>query len=240
MAARASKAAFRPLQGRRSFEEIADQIRDQVKEGHLREGDRLPAERDMAAALGVSRNTVREALRGLEHAGLITQKTGATGGAFVSAGSGRAIRVAFDDLVRLGAVRPADLTQARIILGREVTRLACERHDEADLRALRDNVARTAAAAEAGDMALRVRTSLEFYDLLARSAKNPVLTVLTGVLTDMTMEFVRIIGMTPNAFVVSHRRRMLLCLERRDADAAVAEMDEYLRTTMQGYFERLP
>ena len=229
---------FEPLQGRRSFEEVAARIRQQVAQGNLREGDRLPPERDLAATFGVSRNTVREALRALEHAGILTQKPGVTGGALISSSGASVIKTALGDLVRLGSIGAADLTEARIIIGREVARLACERHDAADYAALAENVARTRQAAAEGNQPIRVAHSLEFHKLLSAAAKNPVLSLLTGALTDMTTEFVRVIGMMPNEFVVSSRERTLQYLKARDAGAAAQEMEDYLKTTLKNYLDR--
>ena len=66
----------------RAFEEIAAQIRGELAAGRLKSGERLPAERDLAVRFGVSRNTLREALRSLENAGLLQFRKGATGGAW--------------------------------------------------------------------------------------------------------------------------------------------------------------
>ena len=75
-----SETAFRRVQVARAFEDIARQIREELLQGRLRPGDRLPAERELAVQFGVSRNTLREALRSLEIAGLITLRKGAAGG----------------------------------------------------------------------------------------------------------------------------------------------------------------
>ena len=68
---------FRPVATRRAFEEITSQIRDQLARRALRTGDRLPAERQLAGQFRVSRNTLREALRSLENAGLLELKKSA-------------------------------------------------------------------------------------------------------------------------------------------------------------------
>jgi len=67
----------------RISETIVDQIRQLMYTGQLRPGDRLPAERDLCERFGVSRVTVREALRTLESSGLVEIRVGARGGAFV-------------------------------------------------------------------------------------------------------------------------------------------------------------
>ena len=229
-----SPVRFRPIQ-RRSFEDVAAQIREQIAVGTLREGDRLPPERVLAESMNVSRNTVREALRSLEYAGLLVQKPGMTGGAYVANRGASVIGSAFADLMSLGTILASDLVEARIVVGREVARLACERYDDADLAALVENVEQTRRAAEAHDLKLRVRHSLEFHNLLASATKNRVLSIMTGVLTETTMKFVKAIGEMPNEFVVSSRLRMLDHLRRRDADAAAQEADAYLRTTLHSY-----
>ena len=77
------RAEFSRIRNLRAFEEIADQIRRELSDRRLRAGDRLPPERVLAEQFGVSRNTLREALRSLENAGLLRLQKGATGGAFV-------------------------------------------------------------------------------------------------------------------------------------------------------------
>lgn len=56
---------FQPIRSTRAFEEIAAQIRTELAEGRLRVGNRLPSERALSEQFGVSRNTLREALRPL-------------------------------------------------------------------------------------------------------------------------------------------------------------------------------
>lgn len=225
---------FRPVR-RRSFEEVVAQIREQIEQGTLREGDRLPPERTLAERLGVGRNTVREALRSLEYAGLLVQKPGVAGGAYIANGGVDVIRSAFDGLMSLGTITAPDLIEARIAIGREVARLACERYDDDDLAAIIDNVEHTRQAAEAGDLRARVRHSLGFHRLLATATRNPVMLILTRVLTDITTHFIRVLGEMPNEFVIASRLRMLDHLRRRDGAAAAEEMDAYLRTTLRSY-----
>ena len=69
---------FSAITPHRAFEDIADQIRGLVASGRLRPGDRLPPERELAALFNVSRNTLREALRALELAGMIEARKGAS------------------------------------------------------------------------------------------------------------------------------------------------------------------
>lgn len=227
----------------REFEQVAAEIRRQISEGVLKVGDRLPTERHMALSLGVSRNTIREALRSLEYAGLVDQRPGSGGGAYITNGGIDVIRTAFDDLMRFGSIASADLTEARIVIGREVVFLACARHTNEDFKAFVKNVEQTRLATEAGNTASRLRHSLEFHRLLGVAARNPVLGIITNVLTDMTSEFVRVVSKqqahsgarVSNQYVLDSRERMLHLLEQRDCAAAATEYESYLRATLQHY-----
>jgi DNA-binding FadR family transcriptional regulator len=227
---------FKPVR-RRSFEEVATQIRERIEDGTFGVGDKLPAERALAEQLGVSRNTVREALRALEYTGLLNQRPGSAGGAFVSDGSIDVIRSAFDNLMRLGTVTASDLMEARLAIGRQVAMLACERYTDDDWQALVENIEATREAALAGDLRRRVRHSLAFHDLLAAAAKSPVLRILSGVLTDITTHFVRARGEMPNEFVIASRERMLQHLRARDGTKAADEMHAYLSKALGSYLQ---
>lgn len=229
-----SPLLLKPLR-KRTFEEVSARIREQIALGGLKEGDKLPAERQLAESLGVSRNTVREALRSLEHAGLLVLKPGSGGGAYISNGGIHAIKVAFDDMLSLGIMSSQDLMEARIVLGREVARMACLRHSSSDMENMDANVEKMRAAAQAGDLKLRVRHSVDFHRLLARSAGNPVLAIMTDVLVDITMSFVRVLGEMPNEFVIDSRERMLGYLRARDVENTVQEYTDYLQKVLRNY-----
>src|SRR3954452_11687263 len=94
-------------------EAIVEQIRGLIRSDQLRPGDRLPSERDLGERLGVSRVTVREALRGLGANGLVTIRVGARGGAFVTAPTSAQVGEGISDLLTFSVIEPADVTEAR-------------------------------------------------------------------------------------------------------------------------------
>ncbi|MFI5339916.1 MAG: FadR/GntR family transcriptional regulator [Candidatus Methylomirabilales bacterium] len=71
-----SRKEFRIVQKTRVSEDIIDQIRDLITSGRLKPGDRLPAERELAQTLSVSRSAVREAIRALESLGIVVARAG--------------------------------------------------------------------------------------------------------------------------------------------------------------------
>ncbi|MDQ3122601.1 MAG: winged helix-turn-helix domain-containing protein, partial [Actinomycetota bacterium] len=69
---------------RKSYEQVADQLRELIVTGTLPQGGRLPTETQLAGQLGVSRATVREALRLLDAQGLVRTAKGQTGGSYAT------------------------------------------------------------------------------------------------------------------------------------------------------------
>jgi DNA-binding FadR family transcriptional regulator len=76
-------AVFRPIRTGNAFEETVERLLHAIKLGVVTAGERLPAERELALRLGVSRATLRDAIRELEHAGYVESRRGRSGGTFV-------------------------------------------------------------------------------------------------------------------------------------------------------------
>ena len=231
-------SAFKAIRSTRAFEEISAQIRGELIAGRLKVGSRLPSERALSEQFGVSRNTLREALRSLEHAGLIRLQKGASGGAFISERSGEAIVTGLLDLYHLGAIQPAELTQARIWLETIIVREACARATPADIVALHQNIDEAAQAHVNADFALRAARNLEFHRILTRITGNPIMVVVMNGVLDVLHHFIKTIGEYPNTFVLPSRRRFMKHLEAGDANAAVEEMEISLKRLQRSYLRR--
>ncbi|WP_178106734.1 FadR/GntR family transcriptional regulator [Pseudomonas mangiferae] len=222
------RPSYIPVQTRRAFEEVAEQIRDQLSNGLLKPGDRLPPERELAEQFNLSRNTVREALRALEMSGLLEFRKGATGGAFVREGQSDAVVAGFSDLFRLGVIRPADLIEARMIVGVEVTRLACARASDQDFAELEANLDASEAAERDNAADQRLKINLDFHVILARAANNPVLLILIDALTGIHLKLLQTMTPAANAKVIASRRKLLGYLRARNEEKAVTEMKRHL------------
>jgi len=235
-----SETAFRRVQVARAFEDIARQIREELLQGRLRPGDRLPAERELAVQFGVSRNTLREALRSLEIAGLITLRKGAAGGAFINDTNGDTVVTSIKDMFSLGAVTTEQITQARISVESAIIRAACEVHTAADIRKLRENLELAAEATSRNDFFARANAHLEFHLILARATRNPILIVVMEALIGVMRQFLHTIGPQQIAdYVLPSRKRFMQYFEARNADAAVKEMEQHLKRVNRNYLALL-
>lgn len=206
-----------------------------MADGKLRVGNRLPSERALAEQFGVSRNTLREALRSLEHAGLVRLQKGATGGAFITEASGDAIATGLLDMYHSGTISPAQLTEARIWLESVVVREACQRATPEDIERLRDNVRLAEEANNRGDLDARAEINLEFHRILARMTGNPVVLIVMDSVLSVLRHFVQTIGPYENSFVQPSRKRFLKLMEARDTQGAIDEMEASLKRLQRSY-----
>ena len=229
---------FQPIALSRAIDEVASQIRQLIAQGRLRPGDRLPPERELAARLQVSRNTLREALRALEHVGILVLKKGATGGAFILPGSSDAVVNGFRDLYFLGAITPLELTDARVWISEVVVRVACERATEEDFAALEANIEAMARANSEQQFETRQLLNRQFHLILARSTRNPIVSSMMEAIMAVMGEFIRRIGYRENSFTLPSRRRFIAQLRRRDFDAASREMTAFLERLHKIYLSQ--
>ena len=160
----------------RISETIVDQVRQLMRQGQLRPGDRLPAERDLCEQFGVSRVTVREALRMLESSGLVEIRVGARGGAFVTAPTSDHIGDGLADMLSLSVISAADVTEVRMILEVGIVPLLCERATEEDLDDLERINQAPRDALRSGDYTMHM--SAEFHVRVARATHNQALAML--------------------------------------------------------------
>src|SRR5260370_10854694 len=140
---------FEPVKNQRISDEILRQIRDAVLRGKLEGGDRLPNERALAEQFAASRTSVREALRGLEQAGVIYIKKGVNGGVFVADPDHRLVSRPFQTLLQLRKVTMDNIVEVRLIFEPEAARLAALRAKPEDLKELEQATERLTSIIEA-------------------------------------------------------------------------------------------
>ena len=226
---------FKPIKKRRLSDEVAAQIRSRIAAGELRPGDRLPPERFLADDFEISRGAVREAMRSLELAGIVTVQQGVNGGAFISNGDPSLVGDNFRDLIHLGGVTLDELTESRIWIETLAARIAAERATEDDLRALEDNVAEVESLYAAGRYDEKIDVNLEFHALLARATHNTVMVLLMSALVEVLRGFAYEAGPESDDMSIRARRAFLKRLRARDSEGAAASMEQHLRKLHKRY-----
>lgn len=165
-----------PVNDSRMSSQIVSQIVALIREGRLAPGDRLPPERELATTFGVSRVTVRDALRALDVMGLLDIRVGSTGGAFVTTPSPEVVGQNLANILMMRSFDPDQIAETRLVLELGIFDLVAARVTDEDIEALRDVCGRTRAAWESGDYDTTL--SFEFHHTLAQAAHNPALAML--------------------------------------------------------------
>ncbi|MGY4815306.1 FadR/GntR family transcriptional regulator [Pseudomonas chlororaphis subsp. piscium] len=159
-----------PLIKRSLVDQALEQLRQRINDGAWSIGQRLPTEPELAAELGISRNTVREAMRVLAFSGLVE----------IRQGDGSYLRALVDPLDTLKALSQCSLEQAREtrqIIETEAIGLAALRRTDQDLLALREALALSGDHYH-GDLESYIACDLVFHGRLVDAAHNPTLSEL--------------------------------------------------------------
>ncbi|MEU6130802.1 FadR/GntR family transcriptional regulator [Saccharopolyspora sp. NPDC047091] len=171
-----AKLRVRPVQA--AYRQVAEQLRDQIVSGALPSGSRLPSETELGSMFGVSRSTVREALRQLASQHLIDTTRGVTGGSFVAAPDAGLIADNLGGslglLVNSRGMTVDNLIEARLLLEPNAARLAAERADEDGLAELRRTVEGTGHL----DPDEGFTVHWDFHTTLVSISGNPLLHVM--------------------------------------------------------------
>lgn len=214
---------------------IAQRIVLAIREGKLVAGDPLPGEKEMLAAYGVGRNTLREALRVLELQGVIVLRPGRGGGPVVARPDSRHLASTLALLMQFAQTPFASIVETRLLL-EPLTAEMCAGHADADIAAqLRDSVDRMAHGLDDEDIFLH--ENQRFHELVALGADNPIFSYLLNSLnwiTDGSALGIHYPGPARKS-VLAHHGAVCAAIESRDPAAASAAMRAHLGETVD-YF----
>jgi GntR family transcriptional repressor for pyruvate dehydrogenase complex len=225
-----ARAAFSPLRSVRKSDEVYEQLAALIRDGRFPPGSRLPAERELAARINASRQTIREALYRAELVGLIEVRHGA--GSFVVSSSAREPGDAgVLELIAQQADRISECFEIRRLVEGWCVARAASAASAADLAALRSKLERMREL-ELTDEAWE-QTDVEFHVAIAKATGNPLAVRIIEILRESFSALYRLKRVIPNkeekALVWKHHRDVYDAIRRRSPQAAraaiVAHMD---------------
>lgn len=155
----------------RIFDKIIDYFKQAMGGGKLKPGDRLPSERELAVRLGVSRASLREALRALEMFGLISISPGH--GSYILPPNTRSLTAFFDLTFSLKPPISENILELRMIIECEAARLATKRSTPEELAHIKTLLDRMRNS-EIGDN-LGAQADFEFHNAIIKATHNDVL-----------------------------------------------------------------
>ncbi len=216
-----------PIRASRTFEAAIEHLTEAIERAGLRSGDRLPNEGALAAELGISKPTLRQALRVLELSGLIEVRRGKAGGVFVVTDLVPA--VAIFSAVKLEEDAAVDVLRARRVLEPAVVLEAMRTATAADFIEL----ARTVDLLERhlGERPSVMRADAMFHRALVRSCRNETIqAAMRGVARGLAPIRDAYSGGVPyDRQTLDVHRRQLRAMERRDTDELELILDEHFR-----------
>ncbi len=164
-------------------EAAIEKVRDLIRNGELRPGQRLPAEAALSVQLGVSRGSTREAVRALATAGVLDVRRG--DGTFVTALTPDQLFTGIGDAVDLmGEESLLELMECRRVVEPQVTALAARRARPEDLAAIAEHLALMEAAADEEE---RTAHDADFHAAVAAASGNSALAAILRGISGVTM-----------------------------------------------------
>ena len=220
--------ALKIVETQRLYRQIADQLRAAIQAGEWQVGERLPAERDLAKQLGVSRPSVREALIALEVEGYVEVRTGS--GVYVLQGAG------YKPSGKAAAVPaewgPLELIRARRVLEGEIAAIAAQAARRRDITAMTQ--ALESMVADAAQGILPLQGDRDFHSAIVQACGNSVLIDTVQRFWDARRGpmFERMIDHfeTPTSWnaAIEEHRKILSAIRRHDGPQARAAMHEHM------------
>jgi GntR family transcriptional repressor for pyruvate dehydrogenase complex len=220
---------FQPIKPKKISSQIADQIRISILAGDFSPGDKLPPERKLAELFGVSRPSVREALKALASAGLITSQHG--GGTVVMSLMETASPNALSGLIRMRQDRALDVIEVRKCMESWTSFYAAQRALPEDIRRMESVI----AGMERNLEGLRQSEDLDanFHILIARATHNIVWLHLMQNIFDAMKEFQQTVWRA--VYITGDDHHTLYKHHRAIFEAIKAKSAETARETMMAH-----
>ena len=220
-----AKVAFEAIRRNKVYEDVAKQIEKHILE-HLKPGDVLPPERELAQMFGVSRGSVRDAIRSLELIGLVEPRQGM--GTLICEPSPDVLAGPLAAVIRDKRKLVGELLDVRMIIEPPLARRAALHASAAQIAEIEEVLNRQSEKVLSGEMA--IEEDSEFHYRIALAADNSVLLrivdVLMGMLRETRQRSLQTRG-RPQKSLASHRC-ILAALKRHDPEASEAAMLRHL------------
>jgi len=202
---------------------VAERLRGQIADGELSAGDSLPSEAQLLQQFGVSRPTLREALRVLESETLIQLGRGARSGAIVLGPSVEAVARYSGTFLASRGTTIAEIHQVRMLLEPSLASIIAQRCRKEDIKSLRACVKSQQDALSADDYPAVISAVIDFHDVMVRCSDNGALGLLSGMLHDISLQ------VYPQMLVAgSPRERQAVTRRTEQSAAAHAQLMELI------------
>lgn len=221
--------AIGPVSVPKASDVLASRLREQILSGKLVEGSALPVERDLASSVGLSRGTVRDALRVLEIEGLVTTRPGRAGGSFVRRPDATTLGRSLGVLIGGQGVRYRSLLEIRDALEPAAAGLAATNRTDADLARLEEASARLREAVN--NIPHFLQCNVDWHVAVFAASHNEIMTVFLGSLAQATLRATDVPDFnSPKtmADTLTAHDRILAAIRKGDPEKASTAMQKHV------------
>jgi DNA-binding FadR family transcriptional regulator len=227
-------AAVGRLRVSTAAETMADALRSGILSGEIARGSMLPTERELAGESGISRGSVREALKTLAIEGLVSSKVGRHGGYLVQEPPREAVINSLDVFIRGRGIEQNSLLEVRAVIEPECAALAAKRRNAGTLESLRDLTSRMAGFTE--DIPAFLDHNIGWHVAIAEASGNLVLSsVMTAISTNIrTATSITDYASAEMMRAAQHLHEgVLAAIVEGDAEAAHRRMRRHIHATTE-------
>ncbi|MCO5221748.1 MAG: FadR family transcriptional regulator [Thermomicrobiales bacterium] len=221
----------------RSYERVVRQIAESIRDGGLSSGERLPTERELSAAFGVSRGVIREAIKVLGALGMVEARQGS--GIYVL-NTTPTITRAFTLSVSPDMESVERLFEFRRALESDAASFAALRRTPAQLAEIEQTDEAMADIVAAGQLERFGEIDDRFHLAIARASGNPYYEVAVATARDLQHDVVPLVAHQAGSFraAVGHHRAILVAIANQDGDAAAGAMSDHIVYTAKAVTQR--
>ena len=222
-------AMIAPITVPKASDVLAERLRELIIQGQITPGSFLPTERTLVVESGLSRTSVRDALRVLELEGLIVTKVGRTGGSMVTLPGRASIARSLELFVRTHGIRHESLLECRCAVEPTLARLAAQRRTRGQLAEMEKLHEQFIASVD--DVVRYKNVNLDWHLAIARaSANEPLIALMEAISTSMrrAMDYRHVTTAEIRAIVVKAHTAIMQAIRAQDGDAAFQRMDRHV------------
>jgi GntR family transcriptional repressor for pyruvate dehydrogenase complex len=214
----------RPIQKASATNKVFKALYEMIATGRYQRGQKLPPQEELARQLGVSRNTLREAVNQLSAMGLLSSQQGV--GTVVEPPTPAGYLSSLGGQFLLDPLSVREFVEARICIERNAVRLAVARAGDEDIERLRTTLEQQRRALKRGDTTEFTRHDAAFHLELTRICGNRVLLKFLQTIHDMLQRFIGEVAQLPGAVedALGFHNRVTEAIATRDPDRAEREM----------------
>ncbi len=219
---------FASVRNEKTHVQVELQLKSAILEGHYKPGDKLPTERELCELFQASRSSVREALRALENAGLVTKRTGKYGGTYVNTANTGPLISGFKDMLQLGQLSLEHIRQARLVFEPSVAYEAAKNATDEEIVRLKNLHARHKASLLEGQEENYYDQSLHIA--LAEITQNPVLVLIMQVFNEIHDQRIQHIAMDEDSkqLLIRQHAAIVEQIAARNPQAAAQAMRKHI------------